>query len=145
VSALAVTLPEGIDAAQALEELTELLAISDTLAAAEVTVSSEPTILDAWFKLPPTDSQRQRVLLYLLRGPATRDDIAQALSIPDSATDARVIELRHGGWVAETDEKRVTVAGGNAAVLVATDKARKACRLATLSWFPGGIRPETCK
>lgn len=98
-----------------------------------------------WFKLPSANSQRQSVLLLILEGGKTRDELCHALDRENSSIDARVLELIGGGWIIESDEQRQTRYGRKATVLEATDKARSNCRLAPLKWFPGGVRPETCR
>lgn len=142
---LILTFPEGACKDTIIDELTTCQGLSDALATCSLKWD-EPTEPDpSWFKLPPADSQRQRVLLYLLDNAETREKIAQDLRIPDSAVDGRVMELAGGGWVVDTGEKRDTQYGRLARVVTATDKARRHCRLAPLKWFPGGVRPEACK
>ena len=76
---------------------------------------------------PKGGSQRERVLLAVARaGPhgATRDELAQLLDLGDSTVDARVWELKRGGFVADTELQRETSQGGKASVLILSEKAR---------------------
>jgi hypothetical protein len=124
-----------------LDEINEALALVD--AEAVMYEAPGPHIDPTWEKLPPTDSQRQLVLLTLVqKGNATRDELSNILSIPDSAVDGRILELRHGGWVVETDEKRLTEAGKPAKVLTPAEKCGIKLRLAPTVWFPNGGRIE---
>lgn len=77
---------------------------------------------------PKAGSQRERVLMAVAKTSGhgvTRDELAQLLELGDSTVDARVWELKRGGFVRDEPERqRDTRQGGKANVLVLTDKAR---------------------
>jgi hypothetical protein len=76
---------------------------------------------------PRSGSQRARILsrLRILEDEgATRDELAEWFGMSPNSVRPRVAELIEGGWVMETDRTRKTAMGNDAAVLVATDKAR---------------------
>jgi hypothetical protein len=75
---------------------------------------------------PRAGSQRERVLLAIARAGQrgyTRDELAERLELPDSTVDARVSELKRGGFLRDTDLARATRAGGRAQVLAITRKS----------------------
>jgi hypothetical protein len=82
---------------------------------------------------PRTGTQRHRVLEHVawatnfdgLNG-TTRDELSSALAMTMNSVLPRTKELLDGGWVEETDRTRKTRNGHDAAVLVVTDKGRKA-------------------
>lgn len=85
----------------------------------------------ALYNYPRSGTQRHKILTAIVAAGArgmTRDEIAGALHLPDSSTDARVLELKAGEWLKETDDVRRTRSGGEAHVLVATLKGVEAVR-----------------
>ena len=74
---------------------------------------------------PRSGTQRWSVLCEISeqgqRG-CTRDELAAFLKLPDSSTDARVWELKQGGFIEETTKTRKTQHGSEASVLVLTAK-----------------------
>lgn len=76
---------------------------------------------------PRSGSQRHRVLVAIVEySGLTRDEVSNKLSLPDSSVDARVLELKKGGWVEESEDTRTTRNGSQAAVVRATAKGRDA-------------------
>lgn len=77
---------------------------------------------------PRSGSQRHRVLVAIVaageRG-LTREETSRQLNLPDSGTDGRVLELKQGGWVEDTERRRKTERNCDAAVVVATAKGRE--------------------
>lgn len=145
---LIVSFPDGITPNAVQAEVDELLSLGVTFDGVPETrwhVEEEPQIDPKFLKLPSSGSQRQAVLLAILAGDKTPDEIADELRCANSSVDGRVLELRQGGYIKATDQTRPTPWGGRAAVLTATQKARTECRLAPKAWFPGAIRPATCQ
>ena len=77
-------------------------------------------------ELPKPKSQRGRILLYAVergfRG-LTADEATFDLEIPSQSCRPRLVELRRGGWVHETERRRVSEADSTLPVFVATAKA----------------------
>jgi hypothetical protein len=105
--------------------------------------SDEPEIDPSWLSLPAPNSQRQSVLLAVLEGDKTRDDLDRELGI--GSVGPRLRELRLGGFVEYSDRTKITQYGSQGRVLAATHKTKTQCRLKPAAWFPGGVRPETCR
>lgn len=136
---------EGLSLDAVRREVEELLSIGVTFNAEPELRwdSDEPEIDPSWFSLPSSGSQRQAVLLAVLEGGKTRDDLDRELSI--GSCGPRLRELRLGGWIEYTDQTKLTQYGQKGRVLRATQKARNHCRLKPKGWFPGGVRPATCQ
>jgi hypothetical protein len=138
---LIITLPDGIEPQKSYDELAELLSISETLC--DCIIETEETSVDAsWFNLPKAGSQRQAVLLRLLEGPTTCDDLSNIWG--SDSVGPRIHELVIGGWARYSETKVPTTRGSMARLVEATPKAYNVCRLQPLAWFPGGMRPQTC-
>ena len=115
-----------------------VMAVSDQTSMADLdgklgpfSKGSETSRKAALDNYPRSGSQRWRILRVLgttLSG-LTRDEIAAALDIPDSSTDARVGELRDAGFIEESDRTRPTRHGSQAAVLIVTQKGQNELRL----------------
>jgi hypothetical protein len=91
-------------------------------------VTSKKAALD---NVPRSGTQRRRVfekIAAMEEGGITRDEISKALNLPDSSTDARVWELKKGGFVMDSDMTRRTRNQGVAALLVPTPKGVTAWR-----------------
>lgn len=75
---------------------------------------------------PRAGTQRWRVLHAISRhrDGLTRAEAARHLALLDSSTDARVIELIRGGFIAPSNKTRRTETGSEAEVLVLTPKGR---------------------
>jgi hypothetical protein len=74
---------------------------------------------------PKSGTQRWQVFLeiakaYSHRFGLTRNECSVRLGIPDSSADARVLELRQGGWIQETERTRQTENGQEARILEPT-------------------------
>jgi hypothetical protein len=79
--------------------------------------------------IPRSGTQRRRVFEAIAtRTGTTRDEIAAALNLPDSSTDARVWELKKGGFVMDSDMTKRTRNQGVAAILTLTPKGVTAWR-----------------
>jgi hypothetical protein len=79
----------------------------------------------AYDNAPRSGSQRHRVLLALsiaCEKGLTRDEVSEALELPDSSADGRIWELIQGAWAEDTEDERVTRHGSMAKVVVLTDK-----------------------
>lgn len=75
---------------------------------------------------PNSGTRRHQVLTCFVRAGSrgcTRDEVQQQIQIPDSSCDARVIELRDGGWIEDTAIVRPTRYGIEAIVLELTTDA----------------------
>lgn len=71
---------------------------------------------------PRSGTQRRRVYDAICGAGATgltRDEIAAALGVADSAADPRVLELKADGFIVETERTRKTRRGLDARILVA--------------------------
>lgn len=124
------------------DEAMEALGLLDGVVAFEV-MPATPEVPKSFFELPKAGSSRQKYLLHFIReGRSTRERARQACG--DGSTyggqEARVIELVRGGWLAETDEEEVTASGRKTGVLVASEKAKRAVKLAPTKWFPASVR-----
>ena len=81
---------------------------------------------------PRTGSQRARVLDLIQsfnEWGLTRDEISQILSLSPNTVRPRVRELVEGGHVVVSDQRRKTVTGADAEVLVASRHARHSEKL----------------
>lgn len=80
----------------------------------------------ALFNYPRSGTQRWQVLTAIVSsGGRTRDQLSEQLHLPDSSVDARVWELKKGGWIEESGRKERTRAAAEATVLVATTHGRE--------------------
>lgn len=81
----------------------------------------------AYDNYPRSGSQRYRVLMALMGtgNGMTRDELARSLELPDSSVDARVWELKRGGWIAESGLTRETAQGSQANLLFIPDDVFK--------------------
>lgn len=90
------------------------------------TADSETSRQAALNNYPRSGTQRWKVLTTIVAsGGKTRDQLAEDLHLPDSSVDARVWELKQGGFVEESSRRARTRAAAEAAVLVATKKGRE--------------------
>lgn len=123
------------------DAILEALSLIDGITV-EIVPQTTPTVPASFSKLPPKDSQRQRVLLFFLRASEaqTRDDVKLGLNLDDGSADPRCLELIQGGFLVETDTFKTTRNGKRAELLAPTDKARRMVNLAPRTWFPHGIR-----
>lgn len=80
----------------------------------------------ALLNYPRSGTQRWKVLTAIVSsGGRTRDQLSEELHLPDSSVDARVWELKKGGWIEESSRKERTRAAAEATVLVATTHGRE--------------------
>lgn len=90
------------------------------------TPDSETSRQAALQNYPRSGTQRWKVLTTIVAsGGRTRDQLAEQLHLPDSSVDARVWELKQGGFVEESGRKERTRAAAEATVLVATRRGRE--------------------
>lgn len=78
-------------------------------------------------RYPASGTQRHTILCAAVKagdGGVTRSELASSLGLPDSSTDARVLELLAGGWMVRTARTRPTPSGAEAQILMATERAR---------------------